>query len=282
MNILVLGATGLIGNSIYKHLRKKYCVFGTFNDKKKIMKIKYKKNKLFHFDALNYKKLNYILDKTNPEIVINCIGVTKHIKGLNKKKFLQINSLFPHYAKKISNNKLARFIQISTDCVFNGKKGNYSEKSKPNAVDIYGKSKALGEINDKINLTIRTSTIGHELLTNYGLLNWFFRQESFCEGYYKAIFNGFPTFYFAKILEKILLKQITGILHVSGIKINKYSLLQKIKKIYNKKLVIRKNTTFKIDRTLNNKLFKSYFPKEKKSWNYLINEMKKEHGKNTS
>lgn len=282
MNILVLGATGLIGNSIYKHLSKKHYVFGTFNDKKKIMKIKYKKNKLFYFDALNYKKLNYILDKTKSEIVINCIGVTKHIKGIDKKKFLQINSLFPHLAKKISNDRSARFIQISTDCVFNGKKGNYSEKSKPNALDIYGQSKALGEINDKINLTIRTSTIGHELSTSYGLLNWFLNQNSSCEGYSKAIFNGFPTFYFAKFLEKILLRKITGILHVSGIKINKYSLLQKIKKIYNKKIVLRKNITFKINRTLNNKLFKSYFPKEKKSWDYLINEMKKEYGKNTS
>lgn len=280
MNILVLGATGLIGNSIYKHLSKKYHVFGTFNDKKKLMKIVHKKNKLFHFDALNYKKLNSLINKTNPEVVINCIGITKHIKGISKKKFLKINSLFPHFAKKISNNKSARFVQISTDCVFNGKRGNYSEKSIPNALDIYGKSKALGEINDKINLTIRTSTIGHELSTSYGLLNWFLNQNSSCEGYSNAIFNGFPTFYFAKILEKILLKQITGVLHVSGIKIDKYSLLQKINKIYDKKIVIRKNTSFKINRSLNNKLFKSYFPKEKKSWDYLIRAMKKEYGKN--
>ena len=211
--------------------------------------------------------------------MINCIGVTKHIRGSSKKKILAINSMFPHYAKKISNYKSAKFIQISTDCVFNGKKGNYYENSKPNATDFYGKSKASGEINDKKNLTIRTSTIGHELLTNYGLLEWFLKQNSSCYGYSKAIFNGFPTSYFAKILEKIILKKITGILNISGIKIDKYTLLKKIKKIYNKKIVIKKNTIIKIDRSLNNKLLKTYFT-EKKNWDDLIKDMKNEYRKN--
>jgi len=87
MNILILGATGLIGSSLYAHLSHKHNVFGTYNDKKKIKKIKYTKHKFFHFDALNIKKLTNLIDKTNPKIVINCIGVTKHIKGLVKKKF---------------------------------------------------------------------------------------------------------------------------------------------------------------------------------------------------
>lgn len=281
MNIIVLGATGLIGSSVYAHLKKKHNVFGTFKNKKKIKKIILKKKNLFYFDASDHQKLNSILDETNSEIVINCIGITKHIKGVSRKKLFKINALFPHVAKKISNDRFAKFIQISTDCVFDGKKGNYIEQSKPNAIDVYGKSKALGEINDKNNLTIRTSTIGHELLTNYGLLNWFLNQHSKCEGFSNAIFNGFPTFYFAKILEKILLKKITGILHVSGIKINKYKLLQKINKTYNKNITIKKNTTIKIDRSLNNKLFNSYFPREKKNWDWLINNMKKEYGKNT-
>jgi len=280
MNILVLGATGLIGSSVYAHLNYKHNVFGTYNDKKKIKKIQYKKDRLFHFDALSKKKLVNLINKTNPEIVINCIGITKHIKRAGKKKFLAINSIFPHYAKKISNYRSAKFIQISTDCIFDGKKGNYSEHSSPNAIDFYGMSKASGEINDKINLTIRTSTIGYELFTNYGLLNWFLSQNLACYGYSKAIFNGFPTTYFAKILEKIILKKITGILHVSGSKIDKYKLLKKINKIYDKNIVIKKNVTIKIDRSLNNKLFKSYFPGKEKNWDDLINDMKNEYRKN--
>lgn len=279
MNILILGATGLIGSSLYAHLSLRHNVFGTYLNKKKIKKIKYLKDNIFYFDALNKKKLASLIDKTNPKIVINCIGVTKHIKGFSKKKILAINSKFPHHAKEITNYKSAKFIQISTDCVFNGKKGNYKENSKPNAIDFYGISKASGEINDEKNLTIRTSTIGHELLTSYGLLEWFLKQNLSCYGYSKAIFNGFPTSYFAKILEKIISKKITGILHVSGIKIDKYTLLKKIKKIYNKNIVIKKNTIIKIDRSLNNKLLKSYFP-EKKSWDNLIKDMKNEYRKN--
>ena len=117
------------------------------------------------------------------------------------------------------------------------------------------------------------------MLTNYGLLEWFLKQNSSCYGYSKAIFNGFPTSYFAKILEKIILKKITGILNISGIKIDKYTLLKKIKKIYNKKIVIKKNTIIKIDRSLNNKLLKTYFT-EKKNWDDLIKDMKNEYRKN--
>lgn len=284
MNILILGSTGLIGSSLYFHLSCNHNVFGTFNNKekiKKIKKIKFIKKKLFHFDASNKKKLANLIDKTSPKIVINCIGITKHVKGVTKKKILSINSLFPHYAKNISNYKSAKFIQISTDCVFNGKKGNYKEYSKPNAVDLYGISKARGEINDKTNLTIRTSTFGHELFTNYGLLNWFLGQNSICSGYSKAKFNGFPTFYFAKILEKIILKNITGILHISGTKIDKYTLLKKINKIYKKNIIIKKNLSVKIDRSLNNKLLKSYLPIKKNNWTNLIKNMKNEFRKNT-
>jgi len=284
MNILILGATGLIGSSLYAHLGLKHNVFGTYVDKKKIKKIKkikYLKDNMFYFDALNKIKLAGLIDKAKPKIVINCIGVTKHIKGLSKKKILAINSIFPHYAKKITNYKSAKFIQISTDCVFNGKKGNYKEYSKPNAVDLYGISKARGEINDKTNLTIRTSTFGHELFTNYGLLNWFLGQNLICNGYSKAIFNGFPTFYFAKILEKIILKNITGILHISGNKIDKYTLLKKINKIYKKNIIIKKNVSVKIDRSLNNKLLKSYLSIKKNNWNNLIKNMKNEFRKKT-
>ena len=128
-------------------------------------------------------------------------------------------------------------------------------------------------------MTIRTSTIGHELFTNNGLLQWFLNQDVVCDGYSRAIFNGFPTFYFAKLLEKILLRNITGILHVSGDKINKYKLLKKINNVYKKNIVIRNNSTVKINRSLNNKLFKSYFPNDNKNWDSLIKDMKKEHGK---
>lgn len=277
MKILVLGATGLIGSEVCHHLSKKNIVFGTYNNKKKIKKISHNRQNLIHFNALKKKDLVKILAKLKPKIVINCIGVTKHIKNVSKKKIFAINGDFPHYAKKESNLKLAKFIQVSTDCVFDGSIGNYRENSKPNAKDLYGKSKALGEINDQINLTVRTSTIGHELSTKHGLLEWFLNQNLMCSGYSNAIFNGYPTFYFAKILEKLISKKVTGLINVSGIKINKYNLLKKIKKIYNKKIVIKKDTAIKINRSLNNKLLNSYLPKLENSWDKLLKDMKNEY-----
>lgn len=280
MNILVLGATGLIGSQVYRVLSKKNKVYGTYNNNNKIKKIKYNKSKLFYFNASYKKNLIKIIDKIKPDLVINCIGITKHIKNVNKNKIFKVNGSFPHQAKKISNERNAKFIQISTDCVFDGKRGNYKETSKPNANDLYGKSKASGEINDNFNLTLRTSTIGHEFHTKYGLLEWFLSQKIYCNGYSKAVFNGFPTFYFAKILQKIILKKdLNGLMHVSGDKINKYKLLKKINNVYKKNIVIRKDSTVKINRSLNNKLFKSYFPKDSKNWDSLIKDMKKEHGK---
>jgi dTDP-4-dehydrorhamnose reductase len=275
MKILILGCTGMIGSSIYNESRKNKSIetFGTYRNDKKI---KNKDKNLFKFNARKKSSINKIIRKIKPNFVINCIGLTKHIKTKDKNFFFEINSEFPHYVKKISNKNSSKFVQISTDCVFSGNQGNYSEKSKPDAIDIYGISKKKGEIIDNKNLTIRTSTIGHEIETSYGLLEWFLKKKK-CYGYSKAYFNGFPTFYFSKILLKIILEiRITGLLHISGKKIDKYTLLKIIAKIYNKKIKISKNISFKIDRTLNNQKLKKYI-KSFYGWNKLIIQMKKKH-----
>lgn len=223
--------------------------------------------------------LKSIVKDIRPNIVINCIGLTKHLYVRSDKKITKINSDFPHYAKKISNKFNAKFVQISTDCVFNGKKGNYHERDRPNAKDLYGISKAAGEIYDDFNLTIRTSTIGHEIKTQYGLLEWFLSIKNSCQGFSRAYFNGLPTYYLSKVLLVLLYKfDVTGLLHVSGTKINKYNLLNKINKIYNKKIIINKNSDFKIDRTLNNSKLKKYI-KHIPNWNNLISGMKKNNDK---
>lgn len=272
MRILILGCTGLIGRALFQHFNSvdKMIVFGTYNNSTIEKKFK---NKVFKFNALNREKLNSIIKKTRPNIVINCIGITKHIKQKNQRKITTINSTFPHYAKKVSNNFLAKFVQISTDCVFDGNKGNYTEKSKPNAKDIYGISKAKGEINDNNNLTIRTSTIGHEKFTRYGLLEWFLSQGKECHGFTGAYFNGFPTFYFAKLLEVILRKNLDGLIHVTGKKISKYELLKIIKDIYKKKIFIKKDKNFKIDRTLDNQKLTNIIGNVNKKWKILIKGM---------
>ena len=279
MKILILGCTGMIGSSIFNqsNLDKNFISFGTYKDKKKINFLKDKK--LIYFNIARKEKLKIIIENIRPNIVINCIGLTKHITGKNKKNFLNINSKFPHYGKKISNKYNAKFIQISTDCVFDGKIGKYNEKSQPNAKDMYGLSKALGEINDNFNLTIRTSTIGHEINSKYGLLEWFLSLKKNCQGYTNAYFNGLPTYYLSKILLKILSKyNLSGLIHISGIKISKYHLLKKINKIYDKKIKIIPDNTIRIDRTLDNSKLKKII-KFTPRWGQLISKMKQDHEK---
>ncbi len=278
MKILILGCTGMIGNSIFHEcfFKKKYEVFGTYKNYEKLKFFKNKKN-FIYFNVDKMKSLKQIIIKIKPDIIINCIGLTKHLKIKNEKKIFKINSIFPHYVKKISNSMNIKFVQISTDCVFSGKKGNYHENTKPDARDIYGRSKAAGEFNDNFNLTVRTSTIGHEIDTKYGLLEWFLSTEKNCEGFAKAYFNGFPTYYFSKILLKILDKyKATGLIHISGHRINKYKLLKIIKKTYSKKININRNDIFKIDRTLNNSKLKKFIPSIA-NWDQLITQMKKNY-----
>ena len=163
MNILVLGSSGLIGNNIYKVLRSDPLlnVFGTFNSCPKDILSKNKlTNILFKLDIRDFSNLKKILLAVKPDVVINCVGITKHQHDCNTEDFVQINSLFPHLLANTCISTGARLIHISSDCVFNGTKGFYSELDETDATDIYGKSKALGEFcNEKI-LVLRTSTIG--------------------------------------------------------------------------------------------------------------------------
>ena len=163
----------MLGHQLYNYLKlKKYKVYGCIKNKD----LKKKFENLYYVNVKNFKYVKKIVSKTNPDYVINCSGIVKkNIKSIND--LYEVNALFPIKLDLLSQKKKFKLIHISTDCVFDGKKGNYSEKTKPNANDLYGKSKAAGEINDEVNLTIRTSTIGHELSTKYGLLEWFLSNK---------------------------------------------------------------------------------------------------------
>lgn len=256
MKILVLGATGMIGNIVFKMLSLNYEVWGT---------IRSPMGKVFFSDALQQRLISGIdvlekdlltdlINKLNPDVVINCIGLTKHLKGsedslLSKK----INSLYPHRLVSICSIVGARLIHISTDCVFSGRKGNYSEQDSSDAEDIYGKSKFLGEVNCQGAITLRTSTIGHELSSSYGLLNWFLSQDEECRGFSQAIFSGVTTVELARVIRDIVIPRtdLSGLYQLSGRPISKYELLKIISKVYKKPINIIEDAHFVIDRSLN-------------------------------
>ena len=154
-------------------------------------------------------------------------------------KFLQINTIFlnsilPNKLSILAFQNNSKLIQISTDCVFSGRIGSYAESDNPDPIDMYGRTKLIGETIDNNSLTLRTSLVGHELFTKNGLLEWFLSQKHECTGFKNAFFSGFTTIAFAKILEAILTRkqELSGLYHVSSNVISKYDFLTKINLLF--------------------------------------------------
>lgn len=278
MRILVLGANGMIGHAIFQTLSqsKDYEVIGTVksNDQKSAFDVSIQGQLIGGVEASNESILKEVFEKIRPHQVINCVGYTKH-RPYDSMAYTALNSVLPHRLLYWCNQFNARLIHISTDCVFSGERGNYEESDIPDASDLYGKSKILGEIFDSNSITLRTSSIGHELLTNYGLLNWFLSKDDSCEGYRNAIFSGLPTVVFAEIIRDFVIPdtELSGLYHVSASPINKFDLLNLIAKTYQKKILIEVNDEIKIDRSLNSQKFKDATGYNPPPWENLIKYM---------
>lgn len=263
--ILILGSTGLLGSAIYRYLRQNpdYLVFGASRSDPK-----------FKIDATDPASAINIFNQIQPDIVINCIGIIKQKDAIDDHMWV-VNGRFPHWLAKLCNISGARLIHISTDCVFDGTKGNYVENDPPDSQDIYGNSKAAGEINYGRAITLRTSLIGHENGTAFSLLNWFMSQQGSVRGFKNAIFSGLPAVEIAKIIDIYVIPNddLQGLYHLSGHPIDKFDLLSIIAKVYGKEIKIIPEYNFNIDRSLSSKRFQEatgYFPKP---WIELIRDM---------
>jgi dTDP-4-dehydrorhamnose reductase len=258
MRVLVLGASGMIGSTTLRVLseRHDWNVHGTVRSEsaKQYFSAQIAERLLANVDVANFDSLVDAVARTHPDVVINCIGATKHKTGGNAPlQAIPLNALLPHRLVCLCAAANARLIHVSTDCVFSGRKGNYTEADFPDAEDVYGKSKALGEVDYPNAITLRTSTIGHELQSSYGLLDWFFTQQGNCKGFKKAIFSGLPTVEFARVIRDVVIPQsgLHGLYHVAGPAIAKYDLLKLIAEVYGKLIEIVPEHEFVIDRSLN-------------------------------
>lgn len=281
MNILVLGATGMLGNAVFRVLSsdKRFKVFGTMREDsyKRYFPINALNNLITNIDAENIENLKSAFEISKPEVVINCIGVIKQLSAAKSAlSTIPLNSLLPHRLALISQQYSARLILISTDCVFSGKKGSYKESDFPDCDDLYGRSKLLGEIIDIPNvLTIRTSIIGHELKGDYSLVNWFLNSENAVNGYSNAFFSGLPNNELATVIKDIILQypELFGLYHISGNRISKYELLKLIASTYQIKTNIIESKEVHIDRSLNHQKFSSVTNYTPKKWSELIASM---------
>ena len=276
--ILILGSTGMLGHQLFNFLKKKkYSVKGLCRNKKILHKY-INKNKFICLDLNKLNELEKIITKYKPNFVINCAGVIKQKTNKFKEDNIYfINSYLPNYLSILAKKNKFKFIHISTDCVYDGNKGNYKEIDIPNAIDNYGLSKSLGEVSSINCLTLRTSIIGHEIYQKNGLLEWFLKQKKIL-GYKNAFFSGVTTLELSKIIEKVLkLNLKNGIYNVASKKISKYQLLLLINKIYAKDTVILPSRKLKIDRSLNGSLFKKMSKIKVSSWKKMIDEQKQNY-----
>ena len=282
MKLLILGANGLLGNTLIKYFFEKnnYETYGFLRDQSKLkfFKRKYISRLIIIQDVLYINDLRRKIKELMPDVIINCIGQTNKIPGENLnniEKYISLNSLFPFRLKEICAEIKSRLIHFSSDCVFSGEKGFYSEKDNPDPTDIYGKSKLLGELDYENIITIRKSVIGHELDSKKGLLEWFLNHQGIVEGYKEAIFSGLTVLELARIIDMYILpnKNIKGIIHLSGDPISKYDLLKIIANQYNKIIKIEPNQDIKIDRSLNSDLFKNLTGYKSESWPLLVKSM---------
>ncbi|MBU3538254.1 SDR family oxidoreductase [Polynucleobacter sp. UK-Gri1-W3] len=280
MKILIFGAGGLIGSNFCKIISEnnKYTVIGV--SRPELSRMDFFKDLPVTLESginlLSTDSVIEILIKHQPDVVINCAGLTKHkAEAENPLIAIPINGLIPHRLANLCKLADAKFIQISSDCVFSGTRGFYCEDDTPDASDVYGKSKALGEVLSGNALTLRTSTIGHEINTKYGLLEWFLVQKNRCNGYRQAIFSGLPTVELGRVVRDFILPNLnlSGLYHVAAKPIDKYSLLKLIADEYKKPIDIIMDDDFKIDRSLNSLKFQlatGYVPP---SWPDLITSM---------
>ncbi len=280
MKILILGATGMLGHKIIQGLSTVYETLGTIrrdintNQKNAILK---NTNLIGNIDAYNISTFLNAIQKSKPDIIINCIGIVKQLPEANDPvKSITINSLFPHQIHHVCMEKNIRLIHYSTDCVFSGSKGNYSENDFPDADDLYGRSKLLGEVTGPGCLTIRTSLIGRELNSSHGLIEWFLSQNGkTVKGYKNAIFSGLTTNAHANILLEIVKNypDLEGLYHLSADPISKYDLLTLVKEKYHLDINIEPDYAEISDKSLNSSKFRSITKINIPNWPEMIEEM---------
>lgn len=277
MKILIFGGGGMLGHKLVRCWQNKFEVWST-------IRFDYKKYQQFGFfnqhriiegvEVENLQSIEKTIREVRPDVIVNAVGVIKQLPSAkNVIKTLQINAIFPHQLAELGKQYAARLITISTDCVFSGTKGNYTEDDTSDATDLYGKSKNLGEVSDNNCLTLRTSIIGRELSGAHSLVEWFLsNQGKTVKGYVNAIYTGFPTVVFADIIADLIENQpnLSGLYQISSEPINKYDLLKLIRDAYQADIRIEPFEDFVIDRSLDSTKFRNAVGFKPLEWRKMI------------
>lgn len=280
VRILILGASGMLGNALYRFFStsENYVTYGACRSLtlSKLLPTKLQQNLIQNINVENESSVTELLSRIRPNVVVNCVGLVKQLAEANDAiAAIKINALLPHQLARSCKQVNARLIHVSTDCVFSGEKGMYTEQDLPDAQDLYGRSKLLGEVDYDNAITLRTSIIGHETNSHHGLVEWFLAQTAPIKGYQKAVFSGLPTDELARVIRDFVIPYpaLRGLYHVSASPINKYELLRLIATVYNRPLDITPSDYLIVDRSLDSSRFKCATGYSSATWPDLIRAM---------
>ena len=280
MKILVLGASGMLGNAMLRVMsaQEAWSVFGTVRGANPALHEAAPRAVLIpgvHADQPD--SLLAAFAQARPDVVINCVGLVKQLSNAEDPLVaVPINTLLPHRLARMCEVAGARLVHVSTDCVFSGKQGSYKELDEADAQDVYGRSKLLGEVDYPHAVTLRTSIIGHELGSAHGLIDWFLSQQARVKGYTDAVFSGLPTFELARVVRDFVIPHasLRGVYHVAAEPISKHDLLQIVKREYGKNLQIEPDDQVKINRSLDAARFREATGYVAPAWADLIAQMR--------
>lgn len=255
---MILGGAGTLGHKLWQVLPETFPE--TFVSIRKPAAF-YAKTGLFGgnrvrdgLDLRDFARLNAVLDEIKPTVIVNCAGVTLRSKeAQDKNSAISINALLPHRLAEWCSRSGARLIHFSTVCVYDGKKGGYTEDDLPDARDLYGMTKILGDVNAPFALTLRSSFIGREIFGGAELLEWFLAQEGkTVKGFRKALFTGLTTNKLAELVGDLIGNHpgLNGLYHVSSETVSKYELLRLIKDAYGLDVRIEPEEGFEMKRDL--------------------------------
>ena len=279
MKVLVLGGDGMLGHELFLHLRSRHEARVTLRQPLAA----YASDGLFNagntyagLDARAYAALERVLEDYRPEAVVNAIGIVKQRpESEDAIVSIEVNALLPHRLALSCRRLGARLVHLSTDCVFSGEKGRYGEEDRPDPLDVYGRSKLLGEVSGEGALTLRTSMIGRGLYRKTSLVDWFLAQHGKVQGYRNAIFSGLTTRALSRVIALLLEKhaQASGLYHVSAAPISKYDLLVKLRERLQAPVEIVPADEPRIDRSLDSRRFRRVFGYEPPSWDQMLDEL---------
>jgi dTDP-4-dehydrorhamnose reductase len=281
MRLLILGATGMFGSALHRVLAASSDLetWGTLRDRSALRFFEPADHPrlLTGVDVTDSHALTVAFATARPDVVINAVGVVKQLAAADDPlQVLPINALLPHRLAALCAVAGARLVHVSTDCVFSGRRGGYTEDDPSDAEDLYGKSKAIGEVVDQPHvLTLRTSGIGHELTTRLGLVEWFLSAKGPVKGYRRAIYTGLPWTELAAVIRDHVLPRpdLHGLLQVSSDPISKHDLLRLIAQAYGRPTVIVPDDAVAIDRSLDSGRFRTRTGYAPPPWPELVARM---------